>query len=147
MKNNNGFTLIEIMIVVAVIAILAGIAIPSYEGHVRKSKRSDAKTALLALQNAQEKFRGSCRFYAGDIDNANPDFCGASSALSTIEFNPASPEGYYTLSISGGSATAYTATATANAGTSQAADGGCTSITLTVNPANPTGLRGPDGCW
>ncbi|MDR3481186.1 MAG: type IV pilin protein [Burkholderiaceae bacterium] len=51
-----GFTLIELMVVVAIIAILAAIAIPSYTSSVQKSRRSAAKTALLDLATREEKF-------------------------------------------------------------------------------------------
>ncbi len=50
-----GFTLIELMIVVAVIAILAAIAYPSYQDSVRKSRRADAKAALLDLAQFMER--------------------------------------------------------------------------------------------
>ncbi len=51
-----GFTLIELMIAVAVVAILAAIAIPSYQSSVRKSRRQDAKTALLDLAAREERY-------------------------------------------------------------------------------------------
>ena len=46
--SNGGFTLIELMIVVAIVAILAAIAYPAYTSQIRKTDRSDAKAALLA---------------------------------------------------------------------------------------------------
>lgn len=55
MKNLNiGFTLIELLISVALVGILAGIAYPSYLENVKKTKRSEAKAALLSLANALE---------------------------------------------------------------------------------------------
>lgn len=56
---SRGFTLIELMIVVAVIAILAAIAMPAYTDYVRRARRSDAIQELLRLQQAQEKWRAS----------------------------------------------------------------------------------------
>ncbi|MDO8940047.1 MAG: type IV pilin protein [Methylicorpusculum sp.] len=56
MKIQNGFTLIELMITVAIIGILAGIAYPSYQDHVFKSRRADAKAALSGLANAMERY-------------------------------------------------------------------------------------------
>ena len=50
-----GFTLIELMITVAVIAIISAIAIPSYQNHILKSRRSEAITQLLQAQLKQEK--------------------------------------------------------------------------------------------
>ena len=52
----NGFTLIELMVVVLVAAILAGFAVPSYQNYVLRSGRTDATVALLKLAAAQEKF-------------------------------------------------------------------------------------------
>src|SRR5690606_38472416 len=54
-KSSAGFTLIEVMIVVAIIGILAAIAYPSYQDHVRKSRRADAQTALLELAQFMER--------------------------------------------------------------------------------------------
>ena len=72
-KLQTGFTLVELIIVVAIISILASIAIPAYNGYVETSKRSDAQASLMALAIAQEKFRASCPSYATEIvdDNDN----------------------------------------------------------------------------
>ena len=51
----NGFTLIELMVAVAIVGILAAIAIPSYQDSMRKSRRADAKAALLSFANAMER--------------------------------------------------------------------------------------------
>ena len=60
-----GFTLIELMIVVAVIAILASIAIPSYDAHVRKSRRAVAKADLVEYAQLAERFHTSNNTYVG----------------------------------------------------------------------------------
>jgi type IV pilus assembly protein PilE len=57
MKNHNGFTLIELMIVVAIIGILAGIAIPNYQNQIEKGRRSDCQANLTAAANAMERYR------------------------------------------------------------------------------------------
>ncbi len=56
MHKINGFTLIELMITVAVVAILAAIAYPSYQDSVRKSRRADAKSVLLQATQWMERF-------------------------------------------------------------------------------------------
>ena len=54
-----GFTLIELMIVVAVVALLAAVALPSSQSYIRKSRRADAFIALSNVQMAQERWRAS----------------------------------------------------------------------------------------
>ncbi|QDL37179.1 type IV pilin protein [Rhodoferax sediminis] len=53
---NHGFTLIELMIVVAIVAVLAGIAYPSYKDSVLKGRRAEARTALSELMQQQERY-------------------------------------------------------------------------------------------
>jgi type IV pilus assembly protein PilE len=54
-SRNHGFTLLELMIVVAVVGILTAIALPSYQEHVRRSKRAEGKAALLKAAQLQER--------------------------------------------------------------------------------------------
>ncbi len=56
MINNKGFSLIELIVVVAIIAIISAIAFPAYQDQVRKSRRTDARTALTTIALAQERF-------------------------------------------------------------------------------------------
>lgn len=125
-----GFTLIELMVAVTIVAIIAAIAYPSYLSHVTKSRRADAKVALNALQLSEEKYRASNSSY-GTLANLN-----ASSTTSG---------GYYTIAISGLSATEYTLTATGATGTSQASDTGCTTMTLKYSSNITT--ASPTACW
>ena len=140
-----GFTLIEMLIAIAIVGILSAVAIPSYNKSKRKTRRADAASAILQVQVAQEKFRGSCPFYAQSLGTANT--CGTTAALSTVKAPTASDSGYYTMSIASSSATgnAYKIVATATG--DQASDTGCTSITLTFNATNPKGLKEPTTCW
>jgi type IV pilus assembly protein PilE len=59
-----GFTLIELMITVAIIGILAAVAYPSYQSYVKKSNRALAKTQILDLANRQQQFLLASRTYA-----------------------------------------------------------------------------------
>ncbi|QIL91514.1 prepilin-type N-terminal cleavage/methylation domain-containing protein [Microbulbifer sp. SH-1] len=68
MKKQLGFTLIELMIVVAIIAVIAGIALPSYQEHVKTSRRADAQGALLGLAQAMEQHFTENGTYAGAAD-------------------------------------------------------------------------------
>lgn len=141
-----GFTLIELMIAVVIVAILASIAYPSYQNSVRKSRRADGHAALIAVQLAQEKLRSSCRFYAQNLGAGNA--CGANAAGSTIGAAAASPDGYYTIAVSGATATGYTATATAVGDQANDEAGGVTcTLVITVSATNPNGVRTPAACW
>lgn len=97
LNRNSGFTLIELMIVIAIIGILAGITYPSYKEYVMKGRRSEAKSALFQVQLAQEKWRASNNTY------------GTLAQIGT----PAAAN--YTIAVNNPTATAYTATATPKA--------------------------------
>jgi type IV pilus assembly protein PilE len=125
MRKSSGFTLIELMIVVAIVAILAAIAIPAYNEQVRKSRRSEAIAALENIRLRQESWRAN-----------NPTY----ATLAQVG-TPASD--YYDFTITGITASAYVATATAKSTGPQAKDTGCT-----VMAVNQAGQRttGPN-CW
>lgn len=128
----DGFTLIELMIVVAVIAILAAVAVPGYQEFVRKARRADGKEALLRLQIDQEKWRANNATYTSTLGSGGLGWASTTSA-----------EGHYTIAITASSGTGFTATATGTG--SQASDTGCTTLTLTVAAAGET--KTPAGCW
>lgn len=64
---SSGFTLIELMITVAIVAILAAIAIPAYRDSVRKSRRSEAQAYLMAVASRQQQFLVDTRAYANAL--------------------------------------------------------------------------------
>lgn len=67
MKNQKGFTLIELMIVVVIVAILAAVAIPSYQNSIQKTRRGDAKEALTRIAAAQERYFFTNNNYTSDL--------------------------------------------------------------------------------
>ncbi|WP_255771933.1 type IV pilin protein [Microbulbifer guangxiensis] len=136
---SRGFTLIEVLITVAIVAILAAVAIPSYQDSVRKSRRSDAISALLKLQLEQEKFRANCRFYAGSLDSAAS--CGTDAASSSLSFSGVSENGFYDISVTAASGNGYTLTAVPTG--SQVADTDCNPIQY----VHPAGTKTPVECW
>lgn len=128
-----GFTLIELMIVVAIVGILAAIAYPSFTGYVREARRADAIAAITRVQLAQEKYRANHTTY--------------SSSLADLGVPETSPEGYYTITIESPTATGYTVKATAVTGTTQASDTGCTVMTMVVSGGSAAPATGNASCW
>ena len=94
MKNNNGFTLVEIMVTIAILGVLAAIAIPNYQNSVRKANRTDAKAALNTLTNELARFYAINRFYTTDMTNFSLPNAAEASALSE--------NGHFRISIAAG---------------------------------------------
>ena len=102
-----GFTLIELMITVAIVAILAAIAYPSYVNSVQKSRRTSARNALLDLASREARFYSTNNTYSAAMAT---DLGYASAGPIAV---PDSTSHYYDLSITGSSATGFSAQATA----------------------------------
>lgn len=123
MKRSSGFTLVELVVVIGILAILIGIAVPVYSTYRMRANRTEGKAALLeAVQSAE-------RFFV-----RNNTFEGA--------FDPAewSTEHYYTMSYVADSATEFEITATAKG--AQAGDTDCAVMTI-----NHQGVKTPTACW
>jgi type IV pilus assembly protein PilE len=122
MRNKmRGITLIELIVVIAIVGVLASIAIPSYRQYLLRSHRSEAKSALLNLAAAQEKFYLQNNTYTTALTTAPP--AGLGLTATTVN-------GHYTVAIAAGAnAAGFTATATAAGG--QAQDTHCASFTIT----------------
>lgn len=135
-----GVTLMELLTVVVVLGVLASIAVPSYRSYLIRSQRSDAKTALLQLQVAQEKFYLQNNAYTNELTTAPPGGLGMTGT---------SDHGYYALEVTlGPNGQSYTATATPVTGKGQDDDSKCTSLTLTEAGARgATGTGGTEVCW
>ena len=146
-KRNAGFTLLELMMVLAIVAILATVAYPSYLDSVRKARRADGMSAIMNVRLEQQKLRSNCRFYAENFSNV-ASACGASAAASSILGSNVSDEGHYAIALSNVNAVGYTITATGQGDQANDDENGvpCT-LVLTVSGANPEGVRTPADCW
>lgn len=122
-RQQKGFTLIELMVTVAIVGILASIAYPAYQDSVMKSRRKDIEGALLDLANVMERYF-----------TVNNTYVGAPTPSSNT---------YYTVTISASDASSYTLSA-APISTGPQANDACGTLTITN-----TGIKSPTtaGCW
>ncbi|MEN9543883.1 MAG: hypothetical protein RLZZ598_716 [Pseudomonadota bacterium] len=132
-RHECGFSLIELLIAVVVVGILAAIAFPSFMDSIRKSRRSEAFTALNNVQQAQERFRSNNANYTTNL-TSSPN--NSDESLRGLGLTASTPGGYYTIVVTDANATSYTVTATANTGTSQANDGDCAKLGVQLNGGN-----------
>ncbi|HEY6824882.1 MAG TPA: type IV pilin protein [Steroidobacteraceae bacterium] len=134
-RRSGGFTLIELMITVAIVAILAAIALPSYSIFMKRSRRGDTESSMMDIAQREQQYLLDTRTYAPNV-----------AALNTTV--PADVTAYYTIQICqtavpcaapGGAPPTFVVIATPIAGTAQAGD-----PTLTLDN---TGVKGPAGVW
>ena len=135
-----GYSLIELMVIVAVLGIIASIAVPSYRSYMMRAQRADATAALLALRSAQEKFFLQNSRYVtsvADMTAAKPAGLGLGAT---------SEHGYYAITIAAGATpNSYVATATAAGG--QTADSSCQTFTINESGVRGSGPNGITTCW
>ena len=132
MKNKNaqkGFTLIELMIVVAILGILSAIALPSYTKYVEKSRRTDAKVELLKIAQLQESFFAQNLSYAENL-----------ATLGLVGTTVFSGDGHYVVTMpapqpacsaaAGPACVTFQVTAEPPAGGAQYGDAACTGFRI-----------------
>lgn len=130
MPGGRGFTLVELLVVLAATALLLGVALPGYRSQLQRAGRADGVHALTALQAAQERFRAAHGLYADRL-----------AALAVPE---SSLQGRWRIALEAAGVEAYRARATALG--AQAADGACAVLTLEVDAG--FARSGPDArCW
>ncbi len=146
--HSSGFTLIEIMIAVAIVGILAAIAYPNYTAYVERGKRSDGRALLLEAASRMERYYSDCNKYPGRVGSATscPDPSDPSDT-GMINLSTSSEGDYYNLALTGvsGQQQEYILEASPNNWT----DSDCGDLTLKNN-----GIRSRSGagkteeeCW
>jgi type IV pilus assembly protein PilE len=133
-----GFTLIELMITLVIVAILAGIAIPSYRNYVLRSHRVEATAALLRVAAAQEKFYLQNNTYTDNVGDVAG--LGFSTVDDTDEF--VTENGWYKIKVTAADNEGFTLTADAEG--DQVNDADCTSFGLESSGKKTAST---DKCW
>ena len=135
----SGFTLIEVMIVVVLIAVLASLAIPSYQEFIVKARRTEAKELLYSAAQRQQQHFTQMNRYTTD-------------AVNELKVATTSTNGYYTLSIAAGHSgsinSSYSMSATPATGSSQTSDAACGIFTInSLSQRTVSGSQTLPPCW
>ena len=128
MRRMRGFTLVEIMIVVAIIGVLAAIAFPSYQNHIRKSNRANAQAYMMSVAQKQQIYLSTARSFATTVDELQLP-------------PPVEVSKYYTITLAAiaGPPIGFTISAAPKAGTVQESE---PTLTLDAN-----GTKTPNDKW
>jgi type IV pilus assembly protein PilE len=147
-RTQTGFTLVELMIAIAIVGVLAAIAYPAYEEHLRKARRAEGKTALMKAAQLQERFYTVNARYANN--NELPTLFGLpnGAALHSAE-NPADATAPYRITVAAGAgcdlASCFVLTATPNGNFT---DAQCGNLTLTSTELRDRSGSAPmNRCW
>ena len=137
-RRMRGVTLMELMIVVAIVGILAAIAYPSYKRQMEHTRRSDGKSVLL--DTAQRLERCFTRYNAYNTG-------GCATATTIAGAGQTSPGGWYVVTAAGGALTATAFTLTATPQNAQTGDTFCANLTLTQSGVRGASGTVPTTCW
>ena len=147
-KMDKGFTLIELMIVVAIVAVLAAIAYPSYSQYLFRSRRAEGRELLMRVAAAQERYYTNFNQYATVLGAGAGGLNLGSAATTTCPAGVVSTNCYYVVTTANGtSGNTQTFVLTATPRGVQATDA-CANLTRSDTGANnASGLPTNGPCW
>ncbi len=122
-----GFTLIEVLVVLSIAGVLSSVAVPTFQGHLQKARRTDALVTMMQVQLAQARWRANGSGYA---------------TLAQIGMAGVSSAGHYTIALTSDNDDHYEVRAAATG--AQAGDTACRNMVLRVTGANAAQASGPD---
>lgn len=125
-----GFSLIELMVALGVIALITSFALPAYQGYTQRARRADATSMLYQVQQSQIRYRGFNAGYAPD--------------MAALGLSATSQEKYYSITT-GVASSGFYVEATPASGSVQLKDSDCRTIRL--EQANANTLQTPAACW
>lgn len=144
MLKHKGITLIELMIVVAIVGLLSAIAYPAYDGYVKRSKRVTAEGDLYAFRNAMQRYFSENNTYVG----SNGVAIGIDAAPISALFPSQSPidggSAAYNLTVTVDTASTFTATATA---VGAQTNDDCGNLSLTSTNVRGVTKSTVENCW
>ena len=127
-----GFTLIELVITIAIVGVLVAVALPTYRDHMRKSRRAEAQAYLMAVAGRQQQFLIDSRAYAANRRTINSPMPASVGAAYDV-----------TLGVAGGPPPTFALTAAPKAGTDQVYER-CGTLTVDQTGAKTASLS---SCW
>ena len=144
-----GFTLIELMVALLIAAILFAIAIPSYNTYIRRSRRTEAKTALLALAGLEERYYSASNSYS--VLTTDLGYTGAWPVVVGSGYYEINAPTVVAATTTPPAPATYTLTAVPVPGNDQAKDTACVSFTVTSAGAQTATMNGgadnSSTCW
>ncbi len=144
-KQEAGFSLVELMVALVIVAILLSVALPGYRTYVQNGNRQAAHSFILTISESQQRFFTENKAFAEDLT-------GLGYATATIDIDSSgavvatgSSSGIYRISFTGVTATAYSVQAVPLNG--QTGDTGCATLTVSSDGSRSASGTHPAECW
>ena len=144
-RSARGFSLIELMIVVAVVAILATLATANYRSYMLRTNRTEGRIALMQIQSAQERYYLQNNSYATTMATVVAPVTSGGLGVTSLTAGGVTSNGYYTISFTAATANTYTVQAVATG--AQANDKPALCRTFSVDDKGARLPVDSSGCW